>query len=100
MESQDRIDPTELKRLLITVKEHSTETKIRFRTIGKMWDMNFARIIQVTEHDILVVQVEGSHKLSFIPINDVAQFEMEDRFQNFRSFNHYTVKLPLTEATR
>jgi hypothetical protein len=46
--------------------------------------MNFAQIIQVTEQDILVVQVEGSHELSLIPVNNIAQFEMEDRFQNFQ----------------
>lgn len=90
-ENKDVISTVGLKHLLITLHGH-TDTRIRFRLIGRMWEDHFADIIQITDQEMIAIQSGENRQLRFVSVGDIVQFELEDRFQNFECFHHYTVK--------
>ena len=91
METPDTISPTELKRLIITLKDHSPNARIRFRLIGSMWEKNFLEIVHATTENAVIVQDRKSDQMKFISLGNVVEFEIEQRFQNFKPLYHYKV---------
>lgn len=89
--SSDVITPLDFKRILFELWEHSPQTKIRLRVIGKMWDRNFLQVVHITGGDAIILH--GSDQMKQVSINDIVQFELETKFQDFRPNNHYTVEL-------
>lgn len=89
--SSDVITPLEFKRILFELWEHSPQTKIRLRAMGKMWDRNFLQVVHITGGDAIILH--GSDQMKQVSINDIVQFELETKFQDFRPNNHYTVEL-------
>jgi len=90
MENKNTISTAEAKHLFISFHGHS-DIRIRVRIFGRMWEDHFADIIRVTD-DVVIIQTAKHCELKCIPISDLVQFELEDRFQLFDCFNHYTVK--------
>ena len=89
--SSDVITPLDFKRILFELWEHSPQTKIRLRVMGKMWDRNFLQVVHITGGDAIILH--GSDEMKQVSINDIVQFELETKFQDFRPNNHYTVEL-------
>lgn len=88
------ITTTEFKRLIFDLWEHAPQTKIRSRTLGKMWETNFLQIIHVAASDSLIVQDNKAEQMKYISLSDVVEFEVESKFQNFSPHIHYHVTLP------
>ena len=57
------ITTVQLRRLLKELYEHSPQTKIRFRLIGKLWESRFLKIVHVTAADSLVVQDDKAEQM-------------------------------------
>lgn len=95
MAKKTLLSATELKRIIIDIKEHGPDTCIRFRLIGEMWQVNMMRIITVTENRVLVHDGIANRLLS-IDLNNVMQFEIDTRFQDIQPHYHYEVK-PILE---
>ena len=85
------ITTVQLRRLIKEIYEHSPQTKIRFRLIGKMWESRFLNIVHVTPGDSLVVQDDETEQMKNVPLGDVVAFEIETKFQDFHPHNHYRV---------
>jgi hypothetical protein len=90
MERKNTISTADMKSLLISLHAH-TVIRIRIRLFGRMWEDHFADIIRVTE-EVVIIQACEHRELKSIPISDVIQFELEDRFQMLDCFSHYTVR--------
>lgn len=81
----------ELRRLITELRDKRRDICIRFRLIGEMWKPNFLRIIDITDHG-LVVNDEVDNKLYFLrDLSLVMQFEIDARFQGFEPHFHYDV---------
>lgn len=91
MAKKTLLSATELKRIIIDIKEHGPDTCIRFRLIGEMWQVNMMRIITVTENRVLIHDGIANRLLS-IDLNNVMQFEIDTRFQDIQPHYHYEVK--------
>ncbi len=89
--SSDVITPLDFKRILFELWEHSPQTKIRLRVMGKMWDRNFLQVVHITGGDAIILH--GSDQMKQVSINDIVQFELETKFQDFKPNNHCTVEL-------
>jgi hypothetical protein len=84
------ISVLELKRLVIEIKDHGADICIRFRLMGQMWQQHFVRVVTVTENRVLVND-ERANKLISVDLNNVMQFEIDNRYQNFEPNHHYEV---------
>ena len=56
MGTPDTVTISELKRLIVELRDHSPDTKIRFRVLGKMWEKNFLQIVHTTTDNAVIVQ--------------------------------------------
>ena len=90
LRNDPKISVLETRRLLIELKDKRPDICVRVRLIGKLWQNNFCRLINVTETQV-VLNDESKNKLVFLPINEIMQFEMDHSFQNFQAHNHYDV---------
>lgn len=82
----------QLKQLLIGLKEHSTNTCVRIRLLGEMWQTYFMRVVSVTE-DRVLLNDEASNQLRSFPIRQIMQVEIDHKFREFQPHNHYTIAL-------
>lgn len=65
---------------------------IRFRLLGEMWFPYFMKIVRVGETDV-ILNNEVDKKLVRVPdLSYVMQFEIDERFQNFKPHFHYNIK--------
>jgi hypothetical protein len=87
-ENVNTVSAIELKQLLILLA--STTTCFRFRIVGEMWVRNLMRVITVNEKTALLLD-ETENKYFALRINNVMQFELDTRFQNFQPYFHYSV---------
>lgn len=79
----------ELKQLLIHLSE-SKNICFRFRIIGEMWMKRHMRVSSVNEKTALFYD-EVDNKYYQVKLNNIIQFDLDDRFQNFLPHFHYTV---------
>jgi hypothetical protein len=62
----------------------------RFRVIGEMWMKNLMQITAVNERTALFFD-EVDTKYYLVRINNIMQFEIDARFQNFQPYFHYGI---------
>jgi hypothetical protein len=62
----------------------------RFRLLGEMWMKNLMQVTAVNEKTALFFD-EVDMKYYLVRINNIMQFEIDGRFQNFQPFFHYNV---------
>ena len=90
----DTISIDLLRKLLIQIKELMPEVHVRFRLMGQMWQKNFCRVFVVTETGIVLIDTV-ENKVEIIPnINQIIQFELDSRIQQYSPYNHYTIETP------
>jgi len=85
------ITTVQLRRLIRELSEHSPENRIRFRVNGKMWESGFLEIVHVTTSDSVVVQDKEAEQMKYVSLDEVMEFEIETKFQDFHPHNHYKV---------
>jgi c-di-GMP-related signal transduction protein len=93
MDNQDTITTIELKRLIVELLDHSPNTRIRFRAIGNMWEKNYLQIVHTTTDNAVIVQDKKSAQMKFVPLKQIVEFEIEEKFREFKPQYHYKVGL-------
>lgn len=86
------ITTVQLRRLVRELCDHSPQTKIRVRVLGKMWENQFVEIIHIIAGDSVLVHDHVSNQMRYISLGEVAEFEVETKFQEFSPHNHYQVR--------
>lgn len=84
------ISVVELRRLMVDLSEKRPDICIRFRLLGELWNVNFLRVVRITEKgSILLDDTQGLVSIS--DLHFVMQFEIDKPFQGFQPFYHYEV---------
>ena len=94
--TKDTLTTLELRQALIGLKEHATNTCIRLRMLGEMWQDYFQRIISISEERVLLYD-EVKNKLQSFAISHVMQFELDHKFRELQPHYHYSVEADLSE---
>jgi len=90
------ISVLELRRLMVDLSEKRPDICIRFRLLGEMWNVNFVRVIKLTERGVVLMDdLRGLQSIS--DLNFVMQFEIDKAFQGFQPYYHYEVT-PVSET--
>jgi hypothetical protein len=79
----------ELKQLLVQLIK-LPGICFRFRLLGEMWIRHLTQVTAVHEKSALFYD-EVQSKYYLVKINNIMQFEIDGRFQNFQPFFHYDV---------
>jgi hypothetical protein len=96
MENGNEVTTLKLRRLLHALKDSRPDICIRFRIIGQMWQMHYSKIIELNEHGG-IFQNENAGSLYAIPdFNEIIQFEIDQRFQEYHPHFHYQLGPSLT----
>ena len=91
------ISVTELKRLLVELRDNRPDICVRYRLVGEMWKQNFLRVILVSERGA-VLNDEKANTTFIIPdLSNIMQFELDCRFQGFQPYYHYGLSPLLKE---
>lgn len=81
------------KRLVFDLRDKGRGLHVRFRLLGEMWKPNFMRLIKITERGAIFAD-ETTKDLVFVSdLDEVIQFELDGRFQEFQPHYHYSVLL-------
>lgn len=88
----DTISVMELKRLLHELKDYRSETLIRFRLLGQMWQPNFLKIFVVNDTGVVLIDPTNKKMEMLTSLSDVIQFELDTRYQLFQPYFHYKVQ--------
>ena len=87
----DKITAVELKRLLVTLHAYNPKVFFRCRQIGAMWMKRHAQISSVTGNSVILYN-EKESKYTFVDINSIVQFDLDERFQHYQPHCHYEVE--------
>jgi hypothetical protein len=82
------ISSLELKQLLYQIVDSTV--CFRFRPIGGMWMKNLMKVSAIRENSVVLFD-EKNNKYHLIGLNDIMQFEIDERFQVFQPYFHYDV---------
>jgi hypothetical protein len=88
------ISSVELKQLLVLLSQ-SSSICFRFRAIGEMWMKNHMKVTNVSDDSALFYD-EGETKYYLIKINNIMQFDIDNRIHNYHPHFHYNV-IPSSE---
>jgi hypothetical protein len=81
----------ELRRLLFSLMDSRPDVGIRFRFIGQMWQGDYSRIVKVTGKGGLFSDEKTSRIYGIQNLDNVVQFEIDQRFQEFEPHFHYSI---------
>lgn len=90
-QTRNLISVLELKRLLVSLREHRPDICMRFRMMGQMWSANFMRVIHVTESGVLLNDETDGKLYNITDLTQIMQFELDHTFQAFSAHFHYEV---------
>jgi hypothetical protein len=83
------VSALELKQLLVLLSEQPFIC-FRCRPLGEMWMKNMMKVANVNETSVMLYD-EKEFKYFVISINNIMQFEIDERFQAFQPYYHYEV---------
>ena len=86
-----KITAVELKRLLVTLHGYSPCVFFRCRQVGAMWMKRHAQISSITGNSVILYN-EKESKYTFVDINNIVQFDLDERFQHYQPHCHYEVE--------
>lgn len=92
-EPESQISILELKRLLVLLAENVQSVCIRYRMVGKMWEPNFFRVVQVTDKGVFLKDESTNRTISIPDIRMIIQFELDGCVHTFQPNYHYNVAL-------
>jgi len=92
---------SELKELILLLKNFGPHICLRVRLQGEMWSQNFVRLSAITNYDSntrnfsgLILTDEANNECLIIQdISRIIQFEIDRPFKQYQLFIHYTVLL-------
>jgi hypothetical protein len=87
--STTMVSGLELKQLLIKLSEQPSIC-FRYRSIGELWMKNPMKVSAVNDSSVVLYDEKAS-RYQMIHINNIMQFELDERFQNFHRYFHYEV---------
>jgi hypothetical protein len=89
--SKNSITTFYLRNLLSDLGGRRMQVGIRFRMLGEMWKPHFMRLVRLTDRGAIFVD-ESTEEFVFVSeLNDIVQFEIDDRFQELQPHFHYEV---------
>lgn len=88
-QSEPTVSALELKQLLVHIAD--TSICFRFRLLGGMWMKNLMKVSTVRENSVMLYD-EKEAKYHLVGLNDIIQFEIDERYQGFQPYFHYEVK--------
>jgi hypothetical protein len=89
--SKNYITTFYLRSLLSELGSREIPVGIRFRILGEMWKPHFMRVVRLTDRGAIFVD-ESSKEFVFVSeLNDIVQFEIEDRVHELQPHFHYEV---------
>jgi hypothetical protein len=80
------------RRLLHDLKDKGPNVCIRYRLLGEMWADSFMQIVKITEKGALFRDHYNNRLVTVSDLQDVMQFEIDNRFQEYQPHYHYEVK--------
>jgi hypothetical protein len=89
--TQSHISILELKRLLFLIKDSKLDICIRFRIIGKLWQTDYMRIIEIFEHGAILRDERNGRFTLISDLHYIMQFELDSSFQHYEPYFHYTI---------
>ena len=88
---KNSITTIHLRGLLQDLSNRRPPVGVRIRMLGEMWKPSFMQIVKITERGAIFSD-ESTQEFVFIPdLDDVVQFEVDDRFQELQPHYHYEV---------
>ena len=90
-DSSEKITAVELKRLLVNITSYNSNVFFRCRQMGAMWMTRHAMISSVTGNSVLLYDEKDS-KYTYVDINSIIQFDLDERFQHYLPHYHYDVE--------
>jgi hypothetical protein len=91
MNNTSIVSVLELKRLLHALKDLRPDIYIRFRLMGEMWQTSHLKIVTIREKGIIMKDDELNVLVQVPELNNVMQFELDKRFQQYQPHFHYGV---------
>ena len=88
---QNHIPILELKRLLFLIKDSKLDIRIRVRFIGKMWQTDYMRIIELSETKMTLFDERNRTFILIRNLCCIMQFELDSAFQQYEPNFHYTI---------
>jgi tRNA nucleotidyltransferase (CCA-adding enzyme) len=90
--SEGIVTTAELQRLLNSLRKNSN-TRIRFRLLGKMWDESFVTVRDTLDIGAVFEHPASSNELIGISdLRNIIQFELENSFEHYAAHFHYLVR--------
>jgi hypothetical protein len=91
--SRNVISIDEFKILLNEMLDNTPDIGIRFRMMGEMWSQSFSNILFITEHGLVLNDPSTRSLQNIYNIENVVQFELDQRFKDLEPYFHYEVVL-------
>jgi len=92
MENKNEVTTLKLRQLLHALKDLRPDICIRFRFIGEMWQTDYSRIIELNEKGGIFEDEKTSKCYGIPDFNNLMQFEIDKRFQEYHPHFHYEVR--------
>jgi hypothetical protein len=87
------ISISELKRLLYELHDNQSNTCIRFRLLGEMWQKNFLRTFSINDDAVIFADETSGRLIKITDLMTIMQFELDHNFQQFTAYFHYDVSM-------
>lgn len=97
MGSDSKIAIIEFKKLLHNLRDLRPDLGIRVRLMGEMWQNRHSRVLQVTENGAALQDPQTRAIVIIRDLSHVMQFELEEPFQHYRPYHHYSVDPALVD---
>ena len=86
------VTTTQVKALLTEIAANPCGVCIRTRLLGEMWHPNFMHLLMITKGGVIIFNDEILRKaVTIMRVEDVIQFEIDRKFQNYEPHFHYDV---------
>jgi hypothetical protein len=87
------VTTSELRELLLGLRDKNPDTCIRFRLIGKMWNESFVNVRIVTDKGVAFENRSVPNQvISISDLTNVMQFELDNSFEEYEPHFHYSVR--------
>jgi hypothetical protein len=85
------ISADDLQRLLVALSSDSRNVGFRCRPVGEAWMKRYCRISNVRDNTVVLYD-EKENKFYLLNIDKILQFDVNERWQNFKPHHHYSVQ--------
>ena len=90
--TKNLISVTELKRLLIDLRQKRPDICIRYRLLGEMWVVNAMQVLHVSDRGAILNDESNNRLINLSDLSSIMQFELDAPFMGFQPHFHYHVQ--------